>query len=246
MKNSYIDQLRNGIIFNNPTFIQLLGMCPTLAVTTSVNNAFGMGIAVIVVLTFSNLFISLVRNFIPKPVRIASYIVIISGFVTAIELLIKAFVPVLDKSLGIFIPLIVVNCIIFARAEAFASKYPPVPSMVDGIAMGSGFTLALCLIASVREILGAGTFCGISIMGAWYKPATLFILPAGAFLTLGFLVAAVQKIFAVLNERNQNKLTGKIKENSLDSYETDEAEAVSENSDVSDEVPSPQIFPHEE
>lgn len=205
MKNSYLNQLRDGIIFNNPTFIQLLGMCPTLAVTTSVKSAFGMGIAVTVVLAFSNLFISLVRNFIPKEVRIASFVVIISGFVTAVELLIKAYFQTLDKSLGIFIPLIVVNCIILARAEAFASKNPPLPSMVDGISMGLGFTVALSLISTVREILGAGTFCGIQVMGDWYRPATLFILPAGAFMTLGFLVAAVQKMVNFLNERAKRK-----------------------------------------
>jgi electron transport complex, RnfABCDGE type, E subunit len=205
MKNSYLNQLRDGVIFNNPTFIQLLGMCPTLAVTTSVKDAFGMGIAVIAVLTFSNLFISLVRNLIPKEVRIASYIVIISGFVTIVELLIKAYVPVLDKSLGIFIPLIGVNCIIFARAEAFASKNPPLPSVVDGLSMGAGFTIALSLIASVRELIGAGTICGIPVMGDWYSPATLFIMPAGAFLTLGFLVAGIQKVIATVNDAIEKK-----------------------------------------
>jgi len=205
MKNSYLNQLRDGVIFNNPTFMQLLGMCPTLAVTTSVKDAFGMGIAVIAVLTFSNLFISLVRNLIPKEVRIASYIVIIAGFVTAVELLIKAYVPFLDKSLGIFIPLIGVNCIIFARAEAFASKNSPLTSVVDGLAMGSGFTIALTLIASVRELIGAGTLGGIPVMGNWYSPATLFIMPAGAFLTLGFLVAGIQKIIGTVNDRIEKK-----------------------------------------
>lgn len=231
MKNSYLNQFRDGIIFNNPTFIQLLGMCPTLAVTTSVPNAFGMGVAVIVVLAFSNLFISLVRNFIPKEVRIASFVVIISGFVTAVELLVKAFLPALDKSLGIFIPLIVVNCIILARAEAFASKNPPLPSFVDGIAMGTGFTLALSLIASVREILGAGTFCGIQVMGDWYRPATLFILPAGAFLTLGFLIALIQKLMYIMNKKKDKKPSEKVKtaeisdeENSIEPIEPSEPE----------------------
>lgn len=190
----YVDILKRGVITENPTFIQLLGMCPTLATTTSAKDALGMGVAVIAVLTCSNLLISLLRKIIPNEVRIASFIVIISGFVTAVELLIKAFLPSLDKSLGIFIPLIVVNCIILARAEAFASKNAPLPSVIDGLAMGVGFTLALTLIAIVRELLGAGTFFGLQVLGNWYSPAIIFILPAGAFLTLGMLVAAVQKI----------------------------------------------------
>ncbi len=192
--NSYIKQLRDGVVTNNPTVVQFLGMCPTLAVTTSVKNAIGMGFAVIAVLTCSNLFISLVRKFIPKEVRIASYIVIISGFVTAVELLIKAFLPALDESLGLFIPLIVVNCIILARAEAFASKNKPLPSIMDGISMGLGFTISLTVIASVRELLGAGTLFDYPVFGEWFSPAIIFILPSGAFLTLGFVVAAVQKI----------------------------------------------------
>ncbi|MBR6915329.1 MAG: electron transport complex subunit RsxE, partial [Clostridia bacterium] len=150
MNNSVLKQMKEGVITNNPTFVQLLGMCPTLATTTSVINALGMGVAVIAVLTFSNLFISLVRKIIPKEIRIASYIVIISGFVTAVELIIKAFFPAIDASLGIFIPLIVVNCIILARAEAFASKNGPLMSVIDGISTGIGFTFALTCIAFVR------------------------------------------------------------------------------------------------
>ena len=153
-QNKYLSIFKEGVLTNNPTFVQLLGMCPTLAVTTSVTNALGMGAAVIVVLMCSNLFISLVRKLIPPEVRIASYIVIISGFVTAVELLIKAFFPAIDASLGLFIPLIVVNCIILARAEAFASKNAPLPSVVDGLATGIGFTGALTCIAAVRELLG--------------------------------------------------------------------------------------------
>lgn len=190
----YLGQLKDGILDSNPALVQLLGMCPTLAVTTSVNNAFGMGMAATAVLICSNLFISLLRKFIPKQVRIAAYIVIISGFVTAVELLMKAYLPELDRALGLFIPLIVVNCIILARAEAFASKNGPIASAVDGIAMGLGFTLALVLIATVREILGAGTFCGMPLFGESFKPAIIFILPPGAFLTLGFIIAGVQKI----------------------------------------------------
>jgi len=210
MKNSIGKQFKEGIITNNPTFVQLLGMCPTLATTTSVINALGMGAAVIVVLTFSNLFISLVRNIIPKQIRIASYIVIISGFVTAVELLIKAFFPAIDAALGLFIPLIVVNCIILARAEAFASKNKPIPSIIDGIATGIGFTFALTCIAFVRELLGTGKIFaaadgtgGITILGDWYPAASIFLLPTGAFLTLGFIIALVQKISSVAEERKK-------------------------------------------
>lgn len=192
--NKYIKQLREGLLDNNPTLVQLLGMCPTLATTTSVENAFGMGMAATAVLICSNLFISLLRKFIPKQVRIAAYIVIISGFVTAVELLMRAYFYSLYQALGLFIPLIVVNCIILARAEAFASKNPPLPSIIDGVGMGLGFTFALCLIAVVRELLGAGTLLGLQIMPKAYPPMVIFVLPAGAFLTLGFIIAAVQKI----------------------------------------------------
>ncbi|MBO5354507.1 MAG: electron transport complex subunit E [Clostridia bacterium] len=187
-------QLKEGILDNNPTLVQLLGMCPTLATTTSVKNAVGMGLAATAVLIFSNLFVSLLRKFIPKQVRIAAYIVIISGFVTMVELLMKAFLFSLYESLGIFIPLIVVNCIILARAEAFASKNKPLPSAIDGLAMGLGFTFALLLVATVREIIGNGSFLGVSLFGDGYAPALLLVMPAGAFLTLGFVIAAVQKI----------------------------------------------------
>jgi len=199
--NKYLSILKNGILTNNPVFVQLLGMCPTLAVTTSIVNALGMGVAVIAVLACSNLFISLLRKYIPREVRIASYIVIISGFVTAVELLIKAYFPAIDAALGLFIPLIVVNCIILARAEAFASKNTPLPSVLDGISMGVGFTLALTCIAAVRELLGTGTLFaaadgtgGLVIFGEWFTPAAIFLMPSGAFLTLGFLIALVQKV----------------------------------------------------
>ena len=193
-KNGFLTSLKNGIFDNNPTLVQLLGMCPTLAVTTSLKNAVGMGAAATAVLICSNAIISLCRKFIPKQVRIAAYIVIISGFVTAVELLMKAFFFELYGALGLFIPLIVVNCIILARAEAFASKNPVLPSVLDGFSMGLGFTLALCLIAFFRELLGAGTLFGFAVLGSWYNPAIIFILPSGAFLTLGFIIAGVQKI----------------------------------------------------
>lgn len=186
--------LRDGIIDNNPVLVQLLGMCSTLATTTSVKNALGMGVATSAVLICSNIMISLLRRLIHKEVRIAAYVVIISGFVTAVELLMKAYLPDLYNSLGIFIPLIVVNCIILARAESFASKNRVLPSLIDAIGMGLGYTMALLLLTSVREILGAGTFCGYPVFGEGYSPAVIFILPAGAFLTLGFILAVVQKL----------------------------------------------------
>ena len=201
----FLKQLKEGILDNNPTLVQLLGMCPTLATTTSVENAIGMGLAATVVLIFSNLFVSLLRRFIPKEARIAAFIVIISGFVTMVELLMKAFLNSLYQSLGIFIPLIVVNCIILARAEAFASKNKPLPSAVDGLAMGLGFTFALLLVSTVREIVGNGTFLGVDLFGGAYEPALLFVMPAGAFLTLGFVIATVQKLRAVGDARKRAK-----------------------------------------
>ena len=153
-------QLADGLLDKNPVLAQMLGMCSTLAVTTSIANAVGMGLAVTAVLACSNVFISLLRKIIPQQIRIASYIVIISGFVTAVQLLIQAFLPELDRTLGLFIPLIVVNCIILARAESFASKNPVLPSAVDGVVMGIGYTVALILLAAIRELLGAGTLLG--------------------------------------------------------------------------------------
>lgn len=195
--------LKDGIIDNNPVFVQLLGMCSTLATTTSVKNALGMGLATSAVLLCSNVMISLLRRLIPKEVRIAAYVVIISGFVTAVELLMKAYLQELYNSLGIFIPLIVVNCIILARAESFASKNRVLPSALDAVGMGAGYTLALLLIASVRELLGAGTFCGRPVFGEKYSPAVIFILPAGAFLTLGFILAVVQKLRNAASDRER-------------------------------------------
>lgn len=190
----YLQIIKDGIIFKNPTFIQLLGMCPTLAVTTSVVNGVGMGLSATFVLIFSNLFISLLRKFIPAKIRIASYIVIIAGFVTVVEMVMKAYMQSLSESLGLFIPLIVVNCIILARAESFASKNEPIASALDGLASGLGFTLALTVISAVRELLGNGTLLGYNIMGEAFSPALLIILPAGGFLVLGFLIALVQYI----------------------------------------------------
>ena len=192
--NKILKQFKEGLLDNNPVLVQLLGMCPTLAVTTTVSNAVGMGLAATAVLICSNLFISLLRKFIPKQVRIAAYIVIISGFVTAVELLMRAYFYELYQSLGLFIPLIVVNCIILARAEAFASKNKPLPSIIDGAAMGLGFTFALVLLAFVRELLGSGKIFGWAIPGYSENPMVIFVLPAGAFISLGLVIAAVQKI----------------------------------------------------
>ena len=184
----------NGLIKENPTFVLMLGMCPTLAVTTGVVNGIGMGLSTTAVLICSNIVISMLRKFIPNKIRIASYIVIVAGFVTVVEMLLKAYLPSLSQSLGIYIPLIVVNCIILGRAEAFASKNGVVSSLFDGLGMGLGFTAALTLIASVREILGAGTFAGISLFGEGFQPASVMILPPGAFLTLGILIAIINSI----------------------------------------------------
>jgi len=193
-ENSNFNIFKNGLIDENPTFIQLLGMCPTLAVTTSLVNAIGMGLSATFVLVFSNLVISLLRKFIPDKIRIASYIVVIAAFVSVIEMLLKAYLPAISNALGLFIPLITVNCIILARAESFASKNKPVPSMFDGLGMGLGFTLGLSILGAVREILGAGTLLGFPIFGASFQPALIFILPPGAFLALGVILAIYNMI----------------------------------------------------
>ena len=190
----FLNQLKSGILDNNPVLVQLLGMCPTLATSTSLENAIGMGLAATAVLAASNVVISLLRKLIPQKIRIAAYVVIIASFVTVIDLLMQAYLPSLSKSLGLYIPLIVVNCIILARAEAFASKNSVLPSFVDGLSMGVGFTLALSAIAVVREILGNGTIYGISLFGASFQPAAIMIMAPGGFLTLGLIIALVQKL----------------------------------------------------
>ena len=190
----YAKIFMNGIIDENPTFRMVLGMCPTLAITTAASNGIGMGLAVTFVLVFSNLVISLLRKAIPDQIRIPAFIVVIATFVTIVQLIIKAFLPELDKSLGVFIPLIVVNCIIFGRAEAFAFKNKPIPSIVDGLGMGLGFTIAITLISSVRELLGAGTLFGAQVMPAGYMPMDLLIKPAGGFIVLGLLMALMNKL----------------------------------------------------
>ena len=202
-KKSFFRMMREGILDNNPTLVQLLGMCPALATTTSVENAIGMGAAATAVLICSNVFISLLRKFIPSQVRIAAFIVIISGFVTAVELIMRAYFYSLYQALGLFIPLIVVNCIILARAEAFASRNKVLPSAVDGLAMGCGFTFALVIVATIREILGAGTFFGIDIFGGHFSPIMIMVSPPGAFLTLGLVIAIVQKIRNTIKDKKR-------------------------------------------
>ena len=184
----------NGVLTENPTFRLVLGTCPTLAVTTSAINGLGMGAAATFVLLGSNMAISALRKVIPDKVRIPAFIVIICTFVTIIQLLMQAFLPSLYESLGIFIPLIVVNCIILARAEAFASKNPVLDSAVDGLGMGAGFTLALTLIGSIRELVGNGSIFGISLLGASYQPMLLIILPACGFLVFGSLLGIINAI----------------------------------------------------
>ena len=203
-ENTSLKAFKNGLIDENPTFVQLLGMCPTLAVTTSLVNAIGMGLSATFVLICSNLAISLVRKVIPSKIRIASYVVIIAAFVSIIEMLLKAYLPSLSNALGLFIPLIVVNCIILARAESFASKNKPIPSAMDGLGMGLGFTLGLSVLGSIREILGAGTILGFDIFGGMYEPAIMFILPPGAFIVLG-IVLAVMNVLRTKKNKEADK-----------------------------------------
>ena len=192
----------NGLIKENPTFRLLLGMCPTLAVTTSAINGLGMGLATTVVLIGSNVVISALRKIIPDKIRIPAFVVIIASFVTIVGMLMKAYVPALDAALGIYIPLIVVNCIILGRAEAFAFSNPVLASFAG---MGLGFTLSLTVLGSIREIIGAGAIFGLSIFGAGYEPVLIFILPPGAFLTLGVGIAAINKITEKLEAKKSNK-----------------------------------------
>lgn len=208
----FLRQMKDGLVTNNPIFVQFLGMCSALAITTSVVNALGMGLSVTVVLICSNVIISLLRKFIVPQVRIAAFIVVISGFVTVVELVMKAYLPDLNKSLGLFIPLIVVNCIILARAESFASKNGVLASAFDGLWSGLGYTGAIIVTALVRELLGTGKILaasdgsgGITILGSWYQPANIFILPPGAFLTLAFLVAAFHAIIRSAEKRSLKK-----------------------------------------
>ena len=191
----FFKALKNGIIDENPTFVQVLGMCPTLATTTSAMNGLGMGLSATVVLALSNLLTSMLRKIIPSKIRIPIFVVVIASFVTVVQFCLEAFVPPLYDALGLFIPLIVVNCIILARAEGFAYKNPPLASFGDGLGNGLGFTLALSILGAVREILGNGSIFGIDILGKiGYQPALIMILPPRALLALGLLLAGFNKI----------------------------------------------------
>ena len=188
----YLERIKNGLLTENPVFVLMLGMCPTLAVTTSAINGFGMGVSSLVVLAVSNLVISLLRKIIPDEVRLPAFIVVVASFVTVVELLMEAYIPSLYAALGIYIPLIVVNCIILGRAEAYASKNPPIVSLFDGIGMGLGFTVALTIIGAIRELLGNGSIFGLEIPG--YEPMAFFVRAPGAFLVLAVLVAIMHAV----------------------------------------------------
>ena len=192
----------NGIFNENPVFRLVLGTCPTIAVTTSVTNGIGMGLAATLVLLGSNIVISSLRNFIPNKVRIPAYIVVICTFVTMIQLFMQAFIPALYKSLGIFLPLIVVNCIILARAEAFAGRNPVLDSALDGLGMGLGFTIALIIIAAVRELLGNGSLMGYQLLGSSFEPVLLFVLAPGGFLAFGLIIGIIN---GITNKRQSKK-----------------------------------------
>ena len=198
-------QLKDGLITQNPVLVQLLGMCSAMAISTSIANGVGMGVSVMIILTLSNIFISLLRKIIPNEVRIACYIVVIAGFVTIVDLCLQAFLPAIAKSLGVFIPLIVVNCIILGRAEAFASKNSVAAAAVDGICQGLGYTVVLVIMCTVRELFGSGTLLGIQVMPASYTPALMLVLPVGGFLCLGTLIAVMQWALAKSEKKKEGK-----------------------------------------
>lgn len=202
--NKYTERLYNGIIKENPTFVLMLGMCPTLAVTTSASNGLGMGLSTTVVLVLANLLISAFRKVIPDGVRMPAYIVIVASLVTVVEFIMKAYTPALATKLGVYIPLIVVNCIILGRAESYASKNPVLPSIFDGLGMGFGFTVGLTSIGIIREILGAGQLFGHQILSLnWFTPITIFVMAPGAFLVLSFLVAGMNIVRAKMDAKGK-------------------------------------------
>ena len=209
-------QVKEGLLTKNPVTVQLLGMCSTLAITTSLFNGIGMGLAVTIILICSNVLISALRNFIPSQIRIAAYITIIAGFVTVVDLFLQAYIPALAESLGVFIPLIVVNCIVLGRAEAFASKNGVLASAVDGLCQGIGYTVALVITCIIRELLGSGTFGGgllnggegIRIIPAQF-PAMQMVMPVGGFLVLGFVIAGSQWLMKYLEQKSKKKEAAK-------------------------------------
>lgn len=201
-KQSLTGVFVNGLVTENPTFRLVLGTCPTMAVTTAAINGIGMGLAATFVLIGSNVVISILRKFIPDKIRIPAFVAVICTFVTMVQMLMQAFLPSLYDALGMFIPLIVVNCIILARAEAFASKNPVLPSAIDGLGMGLGFTVAITLIGAVRELFGNGTLFGLNVFGANFEPMLLLVLPAGGFLVFGLMLAAVNIITGKIAARS--------------------------------------------
>ena len=206
--NKCVERIYNGIIKENPTFVLMLGMCPTLATTTSAINGLGMGLSTTAVLMFSNMLISALRNIIPDRVRIPAFIVVVASLVTIVQLLIQGYVPALYSALGIYIPLIVVNCIILGRAEAYASKNPPAASLFDGIGMGLGFTIGLTSIGIIRELIGVGTIFGFQILPESYEPVSIFVMAPGAFFVLAFLTAVQNRV--KMNLAKKGKDTSKI------------------------------------
>lgn len=217
-QDSPAERFFNGLIAENPTLVLMIGMCPTLAVTSSATNGLGMGLATTFVLALSNAVISALRKIIPATVRIPSFIVVIASFVTLVQLLMQAYVPTLNKALGVYIPLIVVNCIIFGRAEAYASKHGIVPSFFDGVGMGIGFTCAITVIGLFRELIGAGTAFNVPVLGpdtvitgivgrylAKYQPISIFVQQAGAFFVLAFLIAAMNRMKAKVAKKEAEK-----------------------------------------
>lgn len=238
--NKCTERLYNGLVKENPTLVLMLGMCPTLAVTTSAFNGLGMGLSTTAVLVMSNLMISALRKIIPDKVRMPAFIVIVASFVTIVELLVKGFLPSLNESLGIYIPLIVVNCIIFGRAEAYASKHGIVPAFFDGIGMGIGFTCAITVIGLIREFVGAGTAFDVQILGegtvvpgpvgaflSGYQPISIFIQQAGAFFVLAFLIAIMNKVKA--NLARKGKDTSKFGQGCCSSSEEKAADKILED-----------------
>ena len=204
-KQNFLSVFLNGLIFENPTFSLMLGMCPTLAITIAGSNGLGMGLATTAVLVCSNLLISILRNVIPEKVRIPAFIVVIASFVTMIDLLLKAYIPELSASLGMYIPLIVVNCIIFARAESFAFKNPPVLSIADGLGMGLGFTFAITLLSVIRELIGTGKIFGMMVMPASYQPMAIMTQVPGGFVTLGVLLILVNALRSMAQNKTKKE-----------------------------------------
>ena len=204
-KPNFFSVFLNGLLWENPTFTLMLGMCPTLAITIAGSNGLGMGLATTAVLVCSNLLISILRNVIPEKVRIPAFIVVIASFVTMIDLLLKAYIPALSASLGMYIPLIVVNCIIFARAESFAFKNPPLLSIADGLGMGLGFTAAITLLSCIREVIGTGKIFGYMVMPASYQPMAIMTQVPGGFVTLGVLLILINPLITALKKKLNKK-----------------------------------------